>query len=208
LTESLRAELVELGVATLHEAGGRRGLVSGVQVMVGPAFAGPAVTVCLPAGDNLGIHLALEAASTGSVLCVASAGQGLYGVLGDLLLAAARAAGVAGIVIDDGIRDIADLHAPPSVAARSVSAQGTIKCRVRQGVGASVALGGVLIEQDDWVVGDRDGVCAIAAYDIADVLARGHARVCKEDGIRVRLEQGEPSRRVLRLTGSSSSSVT
>jgi 4-hydroxy-4-methyl-2-oxoglutarate aldolase len=208
LTESLRAELVDIGVAALHEAGARRGLVAGMQIMVGPAFAGPAVTVALPAGDNFGIHLALEAVGAGSVLCVASSGQGLYGVLGDLLLAAARVAGVAGIVIDDGIRDIEHLHAPPSVAARCVTARGTVKHRVRQGVGASVALGGVLVEQDDWVVGDRDGVCVLAAAKVLDVVARGHARVRNEDGIRVRLERGEPSRHVLGLHGSPTPSVT
>ena len=208
MTERLRAELAALGVATLHEAAGRRGLMAGVHVRVGPTFAGPAVTVALPAGDNLGIHLALEAVSDGSVLCVASSGQGLYGVLGELLLAAARAAGVAGIVIDDGIRDIEHLRAPPSVAARSVTALGTVKHRVRQGVGSSVALGGVLVELGDWVVGDRDGVCVLAAADVTDVVARGHARVAKEDAIRVRLDRGEPSRRVLGLPGSPTSSVT
>jgi 4-hydroxy-4-methyl-2-oxoglutarate aldolase len=76
LTDELARRLIELGVATLHEAAGRRGLLHGVRLFVGEPFAGPAITVALPAGDNLGLHLALEAAKPGSVVCVGSAGGG------------------------------------------------------------------------------------------------------------------------------------
>lgn len=78
------ANLISLGVPTLHEANHRRGLMAGMRVLVGDSFSGRAQTVALPAGDNLGIHLAMAQAERGFVLCVASAGKGLYGVGGEL----------------------------------------------------------------------------------------------------------------------------
>src|SRR5579864_2817475 len=100
----LAVQLVNLGVATLHEASGRRGLTGDVHLLIGDAFAGPALTVSLPAGDNLGVHLALEVAEPGTIVCVASSGSGRYGAYGELLHEAARARQVPGLVIDDGIR--------------------------------------------------------------------------------------------------------
>ena len=191
--------LTEFGVATAHEALGRRGLLNGVHLMVGPAFAGPAATVFIPAGDNLGIHAAFRDASPGSVVCIASAGQGAFGVLGDLLQAAANVRGIAGIVIDDGIRDLAQLAAPPSIAARTVSSRGTQKRRVLS-IREPVAVGGVLIRPGDWIVGDRDGVCVIPAARLDDLLAAARARTDKEDGIRKALLQGRTTVDVLGLS--------
>ena len=85
------AELIRLGVPTLHEANQRRGLMRRMQVLVGEAFAGPALTVAIPAGDNLGLHLALAEAEPGTVLCVASAGRGIFAAAGELIAEAARA---------------------------------------------------------------------------------------------------------------------
>jgi 4-hydroxy-4-methyl-2-oxoglutarate aldolase len=199
LSEDLAGRLCALGVATLHEASGRQAVVRDVRLLAGGPFAGRAVTVALPAGDNLGIHLALEAAAPGSVICVGSAGGGAYGVLGELLLASARARDVAGLVIDDGIRDLQLLAAPPSVAARGVSAHGTVKRRLRQPVGAAVSVGGVLVRPGDWVVGDADGVCVVPAADLDAVVARAAERERQETQVRERLERGEPSRSVLGL---------
>src|SRR5262245_25855068 len=142
---TLAQRLVEIGVATLDETTRRQGFLTDVQLILGRPFAGRAVTVALPAGDNLGIHLALQEAQEGSVVCAASAGRGLYGVVGDLLLEAARVRGIAGFVLDDGIRDSAQLEPPPSIAARGITARGTAKRRLRQAVGAPVAVGNVLI---------------------------------------------------------------
>jgi 4-hydroxy-4-methyl-2-oxoglutarate aldolase len=200
-------ELVELGVATLHEASGRRGLASGLRLLVGQPFVGPAVTVALAAGDNLGVHLAIEVAEAGSIVCIGSGGGGVYGVYGDLLHEAARARGVAGLVIDDGIRDIVDLQPPPSVACRGVSALGTVKRRVRQPVGAGVSVGGILVAQGDWVVADRDGVLFVPRDRVDAVLAAGSSRIEKEAGLRAKLRDGASSRELLGLPGSTGVSV-
>jgi 4-hydroxy-4-methyl-2-oxoglutarate aldolase len=192
-------QLLDLGVATLHEAAGRRGLIEGVRLLVGNAFAGPAVTVALPAGDNLGIHLALEAADAGSVLCVGSAGRGVYGVVGELLLEAARARRLAGLVLDDGIRDSAKLEPPPSIAARRLAVQGTLKRRIRSPVGADVALGGYLVRPGDWVVCDRDGTLVVDAAEVASVADSARTRLEREREARESLRGGQPSRTVFGL---------
>jgi 4-hydroxy-4-methyl-2-oxoglutarate aldolase len=192
--------LAEFGVATIHEALGRRGLLNDLHLVVGPAFAGPAVTVSIPAGDNLGIHAVLRDAPAASVVCIASAGQGAFGVYGDLLQAAAHVRGIAGLVIDDGIRDVAELVPPPSVAARGVSSRGTQKRR-HLGLDLPVSLGGVLIRPGDWIVGDRGGVCVVPAGRIADLLTAAKARIRKEDGIRQELTRGRTTVDVLGLTG-------
>lgn len=191
--------LTAFGVSTIHEALGRRGLLRDVHLLVGPAFAGPAATVLMPAGDNLGLHALLRGAAPGAVLCVASGGQGTFGVFGDLLLTAAVARRVAGLVIDDGIRDLAELSGPPSVAARGISARGTQKRRVLS-LDEAVALGGVLIRPGDWIVADADGVCVVPADRLEALLAAAAARVGKEAGIRQALQSGRTSVEVLGLS--------
>jgi 4-hydroxy-4-methyl-2-oxoglutarate aldolase len=199
LTDGAGDLLRSLGVATLHEASGRRPVARDLRLLVGPPFAGPAVTVTLPAGDNLGIHLALAAAEPGSVVCVGSAGGGAFGVLGELLLASARAHGIAGLVIDDGIRDLDMLAAPPSVAALGVSAHGTVKRRVRGRVGAATSVGGLLVRAGDWLVADADGVCVVPTPDLESVLAGAARREKHEAAARLRLEAGEPSTSVFSI---------
>jgi 4-hydroxy-4-methyl-2-oxoglutarate aldolase len=197
LAERLRG----FGVATLHEAAGRCAVGRDVRLLVGEPFAGPAITVTLPAGDNLGVHLALAAAPPGSVVCIGSAGGGAYGVVGELLLASARARGVTGLVIDDGVRDLDLLAAPPSLAARGVSAHGTVKRRLRRGVGTATSVGGVLVRAGDWVVVDADGVCVVPPADLERIVARATARERDEAAARRRLEAGEPSTAVFGLDG-------
>lgn len=198
-TAKIASALVAFGVATVHEALGRRGLASGVRLMVGPAFAGPAVTVALPAGDNLGIHALFREAPAGAVACIASTGKGIYGVFGDLLALAAKTRGLAGVLIDDGIRDLATLEAPPSVAACGVSAFGTRKRRFLS-LGEPVALGGVLIRPGDWVVCDADGVCVVPADKLDALLADAAARTAKEDDARVALAAGRTTAEVFALS--------
>jgi 4-hydroxy-4-methyl-2-oxoglutarate aldolase len=189
--------LAKFGTATVHEALGRRGLMRGMRLLVGPAFAGQAVTVALPAGDNLGIHAALQDAPAGVVLCIASGGQGSFGVIGDLIVAAAAKRGLAAMVIDDGIRDIRQLQAPPSIAARGVSALGTVKRRIVS-LGNDIAIGGILVRPGDWIVGDGDGVCVVPA-DRLSRLEAAAAREAKEDKIRVELALGRTTVDVLGL---------
>ena len=190
--------LIAFGVATVHEALGRRGLMSGVRLLVGPAFAGPAITAALPAGDNLGIHALLSDAPAGAVACVASEGKGTFGVFGDLLAIAARERGLAALVIDDGIRDATEL-AGPSIAARGIAAFGTQKRRVLS-LHEPIALGGVLIRAGDWIVCDGDGVCVVPAAGLDPLLGGAAARAAKEEGMRVEFRRGRTSVDVLGLT--------
>lgn len=199
--------LIGAGVATLHEAQGRRGLVSRVSLIVGEPFAGRAVTVALPAGDNLGVHLALAEAEPGTVLCIASAGQGSFGVFGELLMAAAKHRGILAVVTDDGVRDLAALDPPPAIAARAIVARGTTKQRLRRPVGAPVSLGGVLVESGDWLVGDRDGVCVVPGAGVDAVLERAAQRVAQEQTAGDRLARGEQSIKVFGLPSEARASV-
>jgi 4-hydroxy-4-methyl-2-oxoglutarate aldolase len=192
--------LARFGAATVHEALGRHGLMRDMHLLVGPAFAGEAITVALPAGDNLGIHAALADAKPGTVLCVASGGQGTYGVIGDIIVAAAARRGLAGMVIDDGVRDLQQLKAPPSIAARGVSALGTVKRRIPS-LGGPIAIGGVLVRPGDWIVGDSDGVCVVPFKRLSRLLEAAAARETKEDGIRAELARGRTTVDVLGLAG-------
>lgn len=187
-----RAAMLHAGVATLHETAGRRGLLAGVSLLVGKPFAGLAVTAWMPAGDNLALHCALESAPARSVVCVASSGGGRYGVLGELMLEAARAAGVEALVLADGVRDFEQLEAPPAVAASGISAHGTVKRRVRS-IGEPIAIGGALVKPGDWVVGDRDGVCVVPAAAAFDVLGAAERRIEREHELRETLQTGTSS---------------
>jgi 4-hydroxy-4-methyl-2-oxoglutarate aldolase len=202
------SELLGLGVATLHEASRRRSLLAGIRLLVGGPFAGPAVTVAIPTGDNLGVHLAIEAAQAGSVVCIASAGRGLYGVVGDLLIEAARARAMAGLVIDDGIRDLAKLTAPPSVAARGVAARGTVKRRIRQPVGSDVSVGNVLINSGDWVVCDQDGILVLPESTAPSVVEQAVMRVRKEATSHAQLAAGLTSPLVFGLPRRAAASIS
>jgi 4-hydroxy-4-methyl-2-oxoglutarate aldolase len=192
-------ELRVLGVATLHEANHRRGLITGVALACGAPFAGPAVTVTIPAGDNLGIHWLLQDFPPGSVLCVASRGEGRFGCVGELIARSARALGATGMVIDDAIRDIAQLDEVGfPIASRGITAQGTIKRRVID-LGKTVALGGVAVGVGDWVVADRDGVVVIAGAKVEEVMERARQRLAKEELIGAALDQGRTTVEVLGL---------
>lgn len=199
--------LLAAGVVALAESTSRPHLVSELRLRVGETFAGPAVTVGIPAGDNLGVHLAVEAARAGDVVCVASAGQGLYGVVGELLALSARVREVAALVIDDGIRDLDALVAPPAIAARGVSARGTVKRRVRRPVNADVSIAGALVRAGDWMVGDSDGVCVVPVDEVEDVVRRAESRLDHERVVREELRAGVASRRVLGLPEDPSVSI-
>ncbi|HKV32212.1 MAG TPA: RraA family protein [Candidatus Dormibacteraeota bacterium] len=191
-------ELITLGVPTLHEANHRRGLMRSMWLVVGDAFAGPAQTVAIPAGDNLGVHLALEGAEAGAVLCVSSGGHGLYGVIGELIVEAARIRGLAALVIDDGVRDVERLSSPPVIAALRICSRGTIKRRAVS-LGAPVAVDGLLVRPGDWVIGDRNGVCVLPAGSVDETAAAARARVEREETLRAEIRRGVPTTRVLGL---------
>lgn len=192
------AELIALGVPTLHEVNHRRQLMRSMRLLVGDGFAGPAETVAIPAGDNLGLHFALERSEAGAVLCVASGGKGLYGVVGELVMEAARVRGLAALVIDDGVRDIERLSAPPAIASLGICSRGTIKYRAVS-LAAPVTIDGVLVRPGDWVVGDRNGVCVLPADSVDAIVAAARARVTREETLREDIRRGIPSTQVLGL---------
>lgn len=192
VTASDLADLAALGTATVYEA-------SGLDCALDPAIhaawrgarlCGPAFTVACPAGDNLAVHRALESASPGEVLVVA-AGGALFGYWGEVLTVAARARGVAGLVIDGGVRDAEALErlAFP-VFARGVALARTAK-REPGELGRTVVAGGVRVERGDVLLGDADGVIALPRASVATVLQAARARDVRERSYLERIERGE-----------------
>ncbi|WP_433362862.1 4-carboxy-4-hydroxy-2-oxoadipate aldolase/oxaloacetate decarboxylase [Streptosporangium sp. CA-115845] len=185
-------ELREAGVATVHEAAGRTGLVS---PEVGPrqdgaVIAGPAVTVSSHPGDNLMIHAAVEMCQEGDVLVVTTTSPSTDGMFGDLLAASLLSRGVVGLVTDAGVRDIAALREMGfPVWARAVSARGTVKATPGS-VNVPVVCGGQVVRPGDVVVADDDGVMCVPARSAAEVLARSRARIAAERDKRAALRSG------------------
>jgi len=187
------AALGELGVATVHEAQGRRGLMKPYlrPVYPGARVAGPAVTVLSHPGDNLMIHAAVEICRPGDVLVVALLADSTDGMFGELLACSLRAHGVAGLVIDAGARDstrLAEMNFP--VWSRAISAQGTVK-ETAGCVNVDVVCAGALVHPGDAVVGDADGVVVVPRERAAEVARLGSERRAKEERTRQRLLSGE-----------------
>jgi 4-hydroxy-4-methyl-2-oxoglutarate aldolase len=185
--------LGELGVATVHEAQGRRGLMKPYLRPIFPAakVAGPAVTVLSHPGDNLMIHAAVELCRPGDVLVVALVSESTDGMLGELLACSLRAHGVAGLVIDAGVRDVADLTAMNfPVWARAISAQGTVK-ETAGSINVDVVCAGAIIHPGDVIVGDQDGVVVVPREKAAEVGRLGEQRRVKEERTREQLRSGE-----------------
>lgn len=184
-----------LGVASLHEAAGRRGALPYGIKPLDPAMqlCGPAFTIRSPVGDNLWLHRALAEAQPGDILVVdAGAGEG-FGYWGEVMARAAIARGLAGLVISGGIRDsrqLVDLGFP--TFCTSIAIQGTVKDFSGTGaLRAPVRLGEVLVSQGDLVVGDADGVFALPERDAARVVEVAERREIEEQVIFGRLAQGE-----------------
>lgn len=182
-----------LGVATVHEAMGRSGLMKPYlrPIWPGAQIAGPAVTVLAQPGDNWMIHVAVELCRKGDVLVVGCTADNTDGMFGELLATSLRARGVVGLVLDAGCRDVkalAEMQFP--VWSRAISAKGTVKA-TPGAVNVPVVCAGVNVVPGDVVVADDDGVVVVPAKDAADVAQKGQKRHADEDEKRKRLASGE-----------------
>ncbi|PFO08959.1 4-carboxy-4-hydroxy-2-oxoadipate aldolase/oxaloacetate decarboxylase [Bacillus sp. AFS076308] len=188
-------EFKQLDVSTIYEAQGKIGLMDYhlKPILDNTLICGPAVTAVCHAGDNLMIHAAIEVCKPGDVLVITTVGEGVAGMIGELIVTSLIKRGVQGVIIDSGIRDVAqirELEFP--IWTKAVFSQGTTKSKGGW-VNAPTVCGGVSVEPGDLIMADDDGVVVVKKGDLQFALESSKQRLKKEEGTKEKIARGEIS---------------